>query len=146
MSKYHNKKISTAQGEYDSKLEMQRHLYLLGLQEKGLIRNLQRQVEFELIPRQTRTELVRLKTKWKEKEVFKEHPVSYIADFTYEKRLRIEDGTMTMCGWEPVVEDTKGQSTGRWSSQTPDFRIKKKLMLYIHNIEVRIVTKATQEI
>ena len=47
-----------------------------------------------------------------------ERPCTYVADFVYQ-----ENG-------KAVVEDTKG-------FKTPDYRIKKKLMLYIHGIQIR---------
>lgn len=46
-----------------------------------------------------------------------ERPVHYVADFVYQ-----ENG-------QTVVEDTKG-------FKTPEYRIKKKLMLYIHGIRI----------
>ena len=49
-----------------------------------------------------------------------ERPVKYKADFVYSK-----NGKM-------VVEDVKGY-------KTPDYIIKRKLMLYIHGIEIREV-------
>lgn len=47
-----------------------------------------------------------------------ERPCTYVADFVYQE------------GGRTVVEDTKG-------FKTPDYRIKKKLMLYIHGIQIR---------
>lgn len=49
-----------------------------------------------------------------------ERPCSYIADFVY-----LENG-------ETVVEDTKGY-------KTPDYIIKRKLMLQVHGIRIREV-------
>lgn len=48
----------------------------------------------------------------------RERPVKYIADFVYEK-----DG-------KTVVEDTKGV-------KTPEYVIKRKLMLYFYGIEIQ---------
>jgi len=48
----------------------------------------------------------------------KERPVTYVADFVY-----IRDG-------KQVVEDTKG-------FRTDVYKIKRKLMLYIHGIEIQ---------
>ena len=50
--------------------------------------------------------------------------ISYIADFVYE-----ED---TGHGWETVVEDAKGV-------RTPEYIIKRKLMLFVHGIKIREV-------
>ena len=47
-----------------------------------------------------------------------ERPITYIADFCY-----VEDG-------KPVVEDCKGM-------RTDVYKIKKKLMLFVHGIEIR---------
>jgi hypothetical protein len=49
-----------------------------------------------------------------------ERECNYIADFVYE-----QDG-------KTIVEDTKGV-------RTPDYIIKKKLMLYIHKIQIKEV-------
>lgn len=137
MAKYHNKKISNELGEFDSRLEFKRYEFLLGLESEGIIRNIRRQVSYELIPKQTHTEQVHLKTKVKYKEVLDERPVRYLADFVYE---RID----TALPYE-VVEDCKGASyrNGRFTTMTPDFILKRKLMLYRHNIKVKIITKAT---
>lgn len=51
----------------------------------------------------------------------------YIADFRY-KRVE-EDGSMT-----EVVEDAKGV-------ETADFKLKKKLMLAVHGIEIKLSKK-----
>lgn len=47
-----------------------------------------------------------------------ERPCTYVADFVYQE------------GGKTVVEDVKGY-------KTPDYRIKKKLLLYIHGIQIR---------
>jgi len=49
-----------------------------------------------------------------------ERPVSYIADFVYKQN------------GQKVVEDTKGY-------KTPEYIIKRKLMLYVHGIRIREV-------
>lgn len=83
MSKYGNVKTTTSDGiTHDSIKEANRWCELKLLERAGKIRLLQRQVRFELIPKQDG-----------------ERPVFYIADFTY-----IEDGKY-------VVEDVKGKRT-----------------------------------
>lgn len=82
MSKYHAKKVKTADGTFDSQREYQRWCELKLLQRAGKITELQRQVRFELLPSRGR-----------------ERAVHYIADFTYRR-----DG-------ELVVEDAKGVRT-----------------------------------
>ena len=107
--KFRNKKVTTDEGVFDSKFEYEYWLELKEREKRGEISNLQRQVSFELIPRQSAMVEVQLKTKTKLKEVFYEHPVYYIADFVY-----TENG-------EQVIADTKG-------AKTADYIIKRKLM------------------
>lgn len=95
---------------YASKKEAQRHHELVLLERAGIISELRRQVKFELIPAQ------RMDGKCKERAA------SYIADFTYkdkEKKLH--------------VEDVKGYKKGQAYAI---FTLKRKLMLYIHGIEI----------
>lgn len=83
MNKYHNRKVITSDGiEHDSQREAKRWCELKLLERAGQIQDLQRQVKFELIPKQQG-----------------ERAVNYIADFTY-----TENG-------KKVVEDTKGMKT-----------------------------------
>lgn len=92
---------------YDSKKEADRHAVLKLMERAGKIRDLKRQVKFELIPS--------LKD---EKGKVIERACSYVADFTY---------------WEGdnlVVEDTKG-------FRTADYILKRKLMLYLHGIRIK---------
>lgn len=107
--KFRNKKMITADGVFDSKFEWEYWLELKEREARGEISNLQRQVSFELIPRQSAMVEVQLKTKTKLKEVFYEHPVFYIADFVFDE------------GGEQKIIDTKG-------FRTPDYIIKRKLM------------------
>lgn len=125
--KYHNKKIENAFGVFDSSLEYKRYLFLLDAQKRGVIRNLQRQVEYILIPNQYRTEVVHLKTKDKFVDKLIEQKVSYFADFVYMK------------GDEVVVEDTKGL-------RLPDYVIKRKMMLFMRGVRIREVDKPAEEI
>ena len=89
-----------------SRREDRRKQALQLLERAGDIRNLRCQVEYELIPRQTDAG-----------GRFLEHPCRYVADFVYER-----DG-------QTVVEDSKG-------FRTPDYRIKRKLMLWVHGIRL----------
>ena len=52
---------------------------------------------------------------------------TYVADFEYEKELK--DGE-----WISVVEDTKGV-------ETPEFKLKKKLMKAVHGVEIYLSKK-----
>lgn len=113
MAKYNNRKVKTSDGVlHDSQREANRWAELNLLQRGGYIKNLQRQVKFILVPKQV--EYVGKKVKVLEREV------SYIADFVYTD-AKTE---------KTVVEDTKG-------FRTKDFIIKRKLMLYIHNIRIK---------
>lgn len=87
VNKYHNKKTCYKGEAFDSEREKNRYIELLLLQRAGKIRDLQRQVRFELIPTQ------------KKDGEKTEAKCSYIADFVY-----IKDGQM-------VVEDSKGFKT-----------------------------------
>lgn len=107
--KFKNKKMITAEGVFDSKFEWEYWLELKEREKRGEISNLQRQVSFEIIPRQSDWVEKQLKTKTKMVEVFREHPVYYIADFVY-----YEDG-------KRIIIDCKGVKTA-------DYVIKRKLM------------------
>lgn len=156
MAKFNNRKITTEEGTFDSKLEYERWLFLKEAEKKGLIRDLRKQVPFLLIPKIVKPKVVRLKTRWKETTQVVEKSCTYIADFTYQKREQIfgwqdeakTDYGLVASGWVDVVEDTKGEGFRgkRFSTARPDFRIKKKLMLYKYGIEVKIVTKFNDSI
>ena len=84
--KYHNTKVTTADGTFDSKYEYEEWCRLKLLERGGAIRNLMRQVPYILIPT-IRTSAGTLKQ------------ISYYADFVYE-----ENGIVCMV-------DTKGYET-----------------------------------
>ena len=126
--KYGNKKIKNAFGTYDSELEWSRFIFLSNRQKEGEISGLRRQVEYLLIPAQYGTEIRHLKTKDKEVRVLLERPCSYIADFVYERNGKT------------IVEDCKGAK----AIITETAKIKKKLLLWVHGIELRYIFSATQ--
>ena len=95
---------------FASKKEAERWDELRILARAGKIHDLRRQQRFVLIPAQRRDGKLL------------EQPCVYVADFTY---------TATETG-EKVVEDVKGMLT-------PVYKIKRKLMLYVHGIQVREV-------
>lgn len=107
--KYGNTKVTDAGITFDSKAEHKRWLYLAALERAGEIRGLRMQVPFELIPAQVTP------------SGKKERPTLYLADFVYTDRAGCQ-----------VVEDVKG-------AVTPEFRLKRKLMLWRHGIEVKEV-------
>lgn len=108
-SKYNTRKVETEDGLFDSKKEFARWVELKQMQCEGTIKNLQRQVEYELIPKQ----FINGK--------FAEHACKYKADFVYE-----------FMG-DTIVEDVKGYRHGTAYNV---FAIKRKLMLYVHHIKV----------
>ena len=126
--KYGNNKIKNAFGTYDSELEWSRYVFLSNRQKEGEISGLRRQVEYLLIPAQYGTEIRHLKTKDKEVKVLLERPCSYIADFVYERNGKT------------IVEDCKGAK----AIITETAKIKKKLLLWVHGIELRYIFSATQ--
>lgn len=84
-NKYGNKKTQTADGiVHDSQKEAQRWSELLLMQRAGYIKDLQRQVKYELIPKQDG-----------------ERACYYVADFVYKD---------TVLG-QTIVEDVKGFET-----------------------------------
>lgn len=94
-------------GGHASQKEHERANELKLMQHAGLISNLREQVKYVLIPTQRDPQGNLL-----EKEC------SYYADFVYDK-----DGIT-------VVEDTKG-------FRTPEYRLKRKLMLHVHGISIK---------
>ena len=127
MNKYHNKKVTSYDGiQHDSKKEARRWCELKLLQKAGKISELQRQVEFELIPAQYETYERYSKKGEKLADGMRtvERKCCYRADFVY-----TENG-------QRVVEDTKGYKRG---SAYAIFAIKRKLMLYVHKVRIREV-------
>lgn len=118
MSKYHSKKVIVDGIEFDSKKEANRYCELSLMERAGAITDLERQVKYVLLPAQYAPVYDAKTKKWKDKCI--ERECSYYADFRY-----VENGTQ-------VVEDTKG-------FRTPEYRVKKKLMLYIHGIQIKEV-------
>lgn len=118
-NKYNNLKSYRDGLAFDSKREAIRYTQLKLLLEAGEISDLERQVKFVLIPTQREPDIIgprggRKPGKLIEKECF------YVADFVY-----IDNRT-----GEKVIEDTKGM-------RTPDYLIKRKLMLKVHGIRIR---------
>ena len=125
-SKFNNAKIITSDGlKFDSRKELKRYKELLAKAENGEITNLQRQVKYELIPAQREPDKVGPRG-GKVSGKLMERAVSYYADFVY---------VVTATG-KTVVEDVKGYKQGNAYSI---FKIKRKLMLYVHGITVKEV-------
>ena len=125
-NKYHAQKIVADGQKFDSKAEFHRWQELKLLVESGAIFNLQRQVEYILIPEQREPAVGKKKGKLIERKC------SYVADFVY--TLIDEDGLF----YRTVVEDVKGCRKG---AAYDLFVIKRKLMLERYGIKVREVNK-----
>ena len=134
-NKYHNRKSVYRGIKFDSDLERDRYIYLEHLQDEGVIQNLRRQVEFELIPKQYEDVYVVMKTKTKWERQFREHPTTYRADFTYEivDKMSLPPHICAL-----RIEDTKGY-------KTPDYIIKRKLMRLQGN-PISEITSPTQSL
>lgn len=124
--KYGNKKEERVLSDgtthiFDSKKEAKEYDRLALMEKAGEISDLQLQVKYELIPAQ----YVSLERYGKDGKRLKdgskcvEKACSYIADFVY-----------TDSAGQVVVEDTKGM-------RTSEYIIKRKLMRYIHGIEIK---------
>jgi len=107
-NKYRNKKVFVGSELFDSKKEYNRFIQLQMLEKLGKIKNLQRQVKFELQP----------SFKYNEKTI---RAINYIADFVYEQN------------GERIVEDVKSEATRK----DKVYLIKKKMLLYVFNIEIK---------
>lgn len=108
--KYKNTKVTNELGTFDSKREYRRYLDLILMQRQGLIKNLQRQVKFELVPG------VKFKGADRAKPA-----IRYFADFTYQDA----NGNF-------VVEDAKGNRDDKYI-------MKKHMMLAFHGININEV-------
>lgn len=112
-NKYHAKKVTLDGIRFDSKKEACRWAELKVMEKAGLIKELERQVRFCLIP-----------TIVGENGKVRQRETNYVADFRYYEKQGEH--------WEQVVEDAKG-------IRTDVYKIKKKLMLWRYGIEIREV-------
>lgn len=109
-NKYGNSKVEVDGKKYDSKKEFKRAGELEAQERLGLISHLERQKKFVLQP----------------SFKFAGHTIreiSYVADFVY-----MENGVQ-------VVEDVKSPITRK----NPVYLIKKKMLMYVHGIEIKEV-------
>lgn len=123
MSKYGSRKVHRNGAVYDSRAEARRGAELALLERAGEIRNLRRQVPYELLPAQREPDTIGARGAVHAGRVI-EKAVGYVADFVYEER--------TAEGWREVVEDVKG-------FRTHEYIIKRKLMLWRYGIRIREV-------
>lgn len=116
-NKYKAKKTMAFGMTFASKKEADRYMVLKNLEAKGKITDLKTQVKFVLIPAQREPDTVGVRG-GKVKGKLIERECAYVADFVY-----LRDGEM-------IVEDTKGM-------RTPEYIIKRKLMMYMCHIRIR---------
>lgn len=118
-NKYKNTKVVVEGIVFQSKREANRYQELSLLERVGAIKNLKRQVKYTLIPSQ-------YEKIWNpQKKAFVrgkclERECSYVADFVY---VDVKSG-------EVVVEDVKG-------FRTPEYILKRKMLLYLHDIRIK---------
>lgn len=106
MNKYHAKKVLLYGETFDSRKEGERWLVLHYMEKNGEIRDLHRQVKFELVPAYPAEGL---------------RALTYIADFVYS-----QDG-------KTVVEDVKGCTKGAVYEL---FKAKKKMLYFRYGLLV----------
>lgn len=111
-SKYKNKKVLFDGIEFDSKKECNRYIDLKLLERQGLIKDLRKQVGFELQPSYKKSgKTIR--------------PIYYIADFVY---IDVKTG-------KTIIEDVKSEAT-----KTQVYKLKKKILEYKYeNLEIKEV-------
>jgi hypothetical protein len=110
---------------FDSEAEYGRFLFLQYLERNGEIKDLQRQVKFEIIPKLVKQVEVKLKTKTKVVERVEEMAAHYTADFTYVR-----------AGGQFVISEVKGGGT---LCKLADYVLRRKLikqLIYKHNQEI----------
>lgn len=117
-AKYRNKKVKANGIVYDSKKEYYRHCHLLALEKAGIIKKLERQRKFVLIPAQREPDIIGVRGGIRKGNVI-ERECAYVADFCYE-----------MNG-ETIVEDVKSSAT-----KTKDYIIKRKLLLSTYGLRI----------
>ena len=111
-NKYCNEKIIVDGIEFDSKLEARRWQQLNLLQKAGNIKDLRRQIKFELQPSYVKNDKV-IKS------------INYVADFVYYD--------LNKRGF--IIEDTKGYKTGI-------YKLKKKILEYKYpDLEIKEIRK-----
>ena len=123
MNKYGNRKCQYNGIVFDSRHEMNRYRDLLLMERGHEISDLKLQVPYVLIPEQREQPTERYirgphKGEYKPGNVI-EKACTYVADFVYTDKR----------SGKTVVEDAKGM-------KTEVYKIKKKLMLYVHGIRI----------
>lgn len=129
-SKWGNKKVVIDGITFDSTKEGERYVFLKGLYDKGVISNLRLQVPYLLMPKLHYLKKKTLKTKVRYDKRLLYDETEYRADFVYEY-----DG-------RTVVEDVKGSKRTVLS----DFKLKQKMMYYMHGIIVHLIFRYNEPI
>lgn len=112
-NKYKNDKVEYSGIKFDSKKQARRYQDLKLLERAGEIKELEIEPSFPI-------------------EVNGVKVCIYKADFGYREQIYNKSGMKLY--WDRIVEDVKSEPT-----KTPVYRLKKKLMKAIYNIEVREV-------
>lgn len=107
-SKYGNKKTIANGMVFDSGHEARRYTELELMQAAGQIRNLRRQVPYDML-------------------VNGKHVCTYIADAVYERQSHAAGN------WKLFVEDAKSKITRK----KPDYRLKVKLLAACHGLQIQ---------
>lgn len=110
-NKYKNDKVEYSGIKFDSKKQARRYQDLKLLERAGEIKELEIEPSFPI-------------------EVNGVKVCIYKADFGYREQIYNKSGMKLY--WDRIVEDVKSEPT-----KTPVYRLKKKLMKAIYNIEVR---------
>lgn len=118
-NKYHNSAVIVDGISFQSMKEARRWRELKLMESAGMIHGLTRQKKYVLIPAQREPDTVG-KRGGKIKGKLIERECSYYSDFTYYDKNGRE-----------VVEDVKSPAT-----RTEQYKIKKKLMMYVHGIQI----------
>jgi len=94
-SKYYNRKVNAPEGVFDSKKEYKYFLHLKWLESQGKIKNLRRQVVFELVPKTDKFGPVRYKADF----VFEDNKIAY--DYLHADMKKIESKYLGMKNGKP---------------------------------------------
>lgn len=118
-TKYRNNRVTVDGQTFDSQKELRRYRELSIMEKAGMIRGLERQKKFLLIPSQREPDRIGKKG-GKKKGAVIEREVAYYADFFYYDHEGRE-----------VVEDVKSPAT-----RTKDYILKRKMMLYKYGVRI----------
>lgn len=118
-NKYHNSAVIVDGISFQSMKEARRWRELMLMESAGMIHGLTRQKKYVLIPAQREPDTVG-KRGGKIKGKLIERECAYFSDFTYYDKNGRE-----------VVEDVKSPAT-----RTEQYKIKRKLMMYVHGIQI----------